>query len=647
VWLTLGPNATLPDVLAAILNSLNMYRPDFFLLKPEQQIELLVEVLRRPQESTFVVLDQFEELLNPEDGQYHDDRQWRGHGQSRAKGWPEAPQASSPAPLHVNAGRGALPLFLRMMQKDIGASCLLLTCSSSPYGPENFQETRVRSYLISRMSMPEGVALLLQRDVRGTSRQELSLVWQRCGGHTYALVLFSTLFALCGFSLSYLLDSPDYAPLWSGEVTLNLIGAIYSYLNPMQRTLLRALSLFTEPVPLSGIVVAITGSGGDSLGSHDIQAFERELDRLTQLSLVQRHEERYMLHPLLRQYTREQGGDQLGGAGPDPYMSIGNDRSPSGDLGVEAPINPMRTHPEARQIALAAGHMRVAAYYFQLAQQYCPPREQRRSLQDIEPFVFVVRHLCLGWHWQQAYDLLLEEGLCESMVQWGGWNTLIGLYKGMLPPNGVLTRKDQGQALSMLGLLYDRLGDSSQSVACYQQALAVQWEINDVHGQVITLTNSGELFRSHGQYEQARANFEQALMLNRQQYDPLLESVILHDLGLLYQAEKDYGQAMSCYLESLKLARHEQYNEGMILTNSGILLYEEGYVVEALALLFAAVQLRQSISDPTVGSLLLFFNTLEQRLGSEMFARLCQEARAIQERPEEVLARRAASNMRQ
>jgi tetratricopeptide (TPR) repeat protein len=238
----------------------------------------------------------------------------------------------------------------------------------------------------------------------------------------------------------------------------------------------------------------------------------------------------------------------------------------------------------------------------------------------------------------------------------------------MLPPNGVLTRKDEGQALSMLGLLYGRLGDSSQSLACYQQALAVQLEIEDVHGQVITLTNSGELFRSQGQYAQARANFEQALMLNRQrtmpegdtiagaspsitlgQYDPLLECVILHNLGLLYQAEKDYRQALSCYLESLKLARHldERYNEGMILTNSGMLLYEEGYVVEALALLFAAVQLRQSISDPTMGSVLLFLNMLRQRLESKTFARLCQEARAIREEPEEVLARRAALNMRQ
>jgi hypothetical protein len=39
---------------------------------------------------------------------------------------------------------------------------------------------------------------------------------------------------------------------------------------------------------------------------------------------------------------------------------------------------------------------------------------------------------------------LFEEGLHESMVQWGAWNTLIGLYTGLLPPFGILVRRDEG-----------------------------------------------------------------------------------------------------------------------------------------------------------------------------------------------------------
>jgi hypothetical protein len=74
---------------------------------------------------------------------------------------------------------------------------------------------------VSRISLPEGVALLQQRGVQG-AYEELSLTWQRCGGHAFALVVFSALMKLSGLSLSYLLNAPEYQPLWSGEVPLHL-----------------------------------------------------------------------------------------------------------------------------------------------------------------------------------------------------------------------------------------------------------------------------------------------------------------------------------------------------------------------------------------------------------------------------------------
>src|SRR5260221_9145005 len=117
--------------------------PDFFMRKAEQQVELLRQALCRPQESAFVVLDQFEELLDAETSQ-------------------------------GLVGRGAIPLFLDMLQSDLGASRVLLTCRNSPYNTQNDEHARVRSYLVSRISLPEGVALLQQRGVKGAP-QELSL----------------------------------------------------------------------------------------------------------------------------------------------------------------------------------------------------------------------------------------------------------------------------------------------------------------------------------------------------------------------------------------------------------------------------------------------------------------------------------------
>jgi tetratricopeptide (TPR) repeat protein len=623
VWLSLGPNATLPDVIAAILCEIEktvpksgasnggaglapalvqsappLLSPAFFMRRHEEQIDLLRQVLSRPQESAFVVLDQFEELLNVESAQ-------------------------------GTVGRGALPLFLEMLQMDLGASKLLLTCRNSPFKPQNGAHTRVRTNLVSRISIPEGVALLLQRGVRGT-QEELSLIWQRCAGHVFALILFSALCALSGFSLSYLLNSPDYAPVWNGDVTLNLIGVVYNFMNPIQRTILCSLCLFCEPVPAEGIVIATIGKETTNV---DTSIFERELDVLMGFSLMQQYSldkgsPRFYLHPLLREFVEER------------YFEV-NERYPGRELtialGVMNEPNPIIGNPEAREVALAAGHIRVATYYSYLAQQYCPPPRERQSPLDVEPLLAMAHHLCLGWHWQQAYDLLSYEGLHESMMRWGAWNTLIQLYTAMVPPLGVVTRTDQGHIFSHLGLLFGRLGDYQQSTFYYEQALVTQREIGDLHGEAVTLTNQGEMLRSIGQPQEARAIFEQALSLNRQAYDAHLESVLLHNLGLLCQNEQNYQQALQNYQQSLKLAQSLQgsANVGLILTNIAMLLFEQNRLTESLALFFSALQLRQSTQDQTVASLVLFLQMLEQKMGPEAFARLRQEALDNQE---EVLA---------
>jgi tetratricopeptide (TPR) repeat protein len=593
VWLTIGPNATLPDCLAALMSSINAgtLSTDFLLFKPDHQIALVFNALsrlRQQQAGIFVVLDQFEELLDPK----------------TAQGLP---------------GRGSIALFLDMLRQELGSSRVLFTNYCSPFTAQNNEKLHVRSYLVSRVSMPEGSALLQQRGVQG-STPELSLVWQRCGGHVYALVLFCALFTLSGFSLSYLLNSPDYQFLWNGDVTFNLIGLVYNFLNPIQRTLLRALCLFSEPVPLDGLLLAITGDGPPA----DAQSYQSELATLIYLSIVQqsadeKYQPCYLLHYAIHQYTSEH------------YLE-GHDRRISGKLesavGVASEPNPMAGNAEARDIGLAAGHMRVASYYQRLASRRCPPRQERKCLRDVEPLLEVVQHLCLGWHWQQAYDLFSAEGLHDNLMQWGEWNVLIRLYMAIVPPAGIVTRHDESLICSHLGVLYGRLGDYQPGTHYYEQALATQREINDLHGQAITLINQGELLRSTGNTQQARANFEQACRILEQKPDMHLQSVVLHNMGLLAQNEKEYALALQNYLQSLKLAQNlnEPYNQGMILTNMGMLFFEQGRLPESLALLQNAWQVRQKAQDPTVNVLARFLNALEQKMGSEAFAQLRREA---------------------
>ncbi len=607
IWLSIGKHTTIPDLISAILARMQMSDPGFFLLAPGQQISTLLQVLRRPQENALIVLDQFESFLHPETQQ-------------------------------DAIGRGSLMLFLELLQTELGTSRILLTSYESPYD-QNMEETRVRTYLVSRMSSPEGATLMQQYGIQA-SPEDFSLAWQRCAGHVFALILLCALVHLSGISLSTFLNSPQYQWLWNGDVTSLLVASVYRYLNPLQYVIMRALSLFEEPVSLAAIIQTIMStnirSSNDANTSYN--AFEKALVTLLQYSLLQTQtnaqgEQCYTLHALLRYYL------------VDHYLE-GSDRSPGSpfalSLGATPPPKSVNDQ-EAQQMAIAAGHMEVATYYYNQSSKLCPPRDKRTGLQDIVPFLAIIRHLILGWHWQDACNLLFHEGLHDSLVQWGAWNTLVGLYTTLLPPFGSLQRKDEALVSQHLATIYGRLGDMEQSQHYFEQALAAYNELGNRHGEATTLANQGELLRLNEQWEAARTNFEQVLLLNRQEQDPLLQCSTLHNLGLLYDRAKEFQSAQSYYLAALKLiyrlsqtatagtikTTSSQYM-GTIMTNIGILCYQQKQTVESIALLLAAQQLRLALRDPGVVILERFLTAIEQQMGHDAYQHVCEEAYRVQ-----------------
>ncbi len=588
VWLTLDSYTTLPDLVAAILSGIGTQEPGLFLLKPEQQISIVLRTLRRPQENALVVLDQFESLLYPEVNQ-------------------------------SVAGRGALPAFLSMLQTDLGASRILLTNYESPFEDKDGEESHVRSYLVSRISLPEGVALLQQRGIR-CAPEELSLIWQRCTGHVFSLVLFSALVQVSELPIDTLLNGDDFKPMWGGDVIANLITGIYHYLNTTQRTILYILSLFNDPVSLEGVITTIAAYNAADK-SLIPAACERELLHFVQLGLVQPAFNTagvlcYRVHSLPRQYIPEHFIEE------DPLLST-METIPNS----EAPNN-----ATPQQAVLAVGHRQIAKYYRQIIPNQCPPLDQRQSPLDVESIIKAIRHHCFGWQWQLGCELLFEEGLHESMVQWGAWNALLGLYTAMLPPLGSLAHRDEALVSSHVAMIYGRLGEHQQSKTYFEQALTIQQQIGDLSGQAMTLTNQGELLRVRGEYQQARQNFEQSLSLLKQHPDDQLQCILLHNMGLIVQHEKDYDKALYYYAEALRLATAtgKQHYAGMILTNLGMLLYENNEYKEALALMLAALRMREMVHDPSVPMLERFLVALEQKMGSEAYNALCKEALEIQ-----------------
>jgi tetratricopeptide (TPR) repeat protein len=603
VWLTINSYTTLPDLIGIILSGINMYEPGLFQLKPDQQVSTLLRALRRSQESAFIVLDQFETLLQSDTSQ-------------------------------AVTGRSMLPIFLNMLQTELGASRILLTSHEPLYGGQQADDSHVRSYLVTRISMPEGTGVLQQRQIQGTP-EHFSLAWQRCTGNVFSLVLLSMLIHASQTTLETLLEAPAYKSLWAGDVIKHLIAYVYRYLTPLQRAILQVLSLFTVPAPLEGIIMTIAGTTITNQHSNTQAsvAFERDLLYLFQAGLIQqfyntRNQPCYTLHSLLRNYILEH------------FLAD--------DQGQSAPINtdaPPPQKAEALRNALATAHVQVANYYKDAIQHQCPPREQRSSPLDIEPVIGAIRHLCLSWRWQQACDLLFYEGLEESLLTWGNWHTLLGLYLELLPPIGVLPRKDEGLVASNVAMLYGRIGEYQQSKNYFEQALQAQQEIGDHQGEAMTLTNQGEILRLLGEYNQARQSFEHAMSLE-QEPDNNLRCVILHNIGLIAQHDQDYKQAIECYTEALRFATvlSKQEYIGIILTNLGMTLYQNHQYLEGLALLLTALQIREALSDPSFPLLERFLVALEQKIGHDNYVLLCQQAIAMQS---EVLARFMPSETQQ
>jgi Tfp pilus assembly protein PilF len=242
----------------------------------------------------------------------------------------------------------------------------------------------------------------------------------------------------------------------------------------------------------------------------------------------------------------------------------------------------------------------------------------------------MLEHLCLGQHWQIAYDQLCHFALDEDLVRWEIWHTLIRLYEMMLPPTGSLIRRDEGLVCSALAMIYSRMGEFEQSRTYYTSALAIQRDMGDRQSEAITLTNQGEFLRTLGDYEQAHQNFVQALALVQPQSHPELSYVLAHNMALLAQHQHDYPQSLRSFMQALQLARQNQdrEREGVILTNIGLLLCEQQRYQDGLALLLPALQMRSARNDPSTASLVAFLNKLEQRMGNAAFASLRQAAQA-------------------
>ncbi len=459
LWITVEETtptfAYLAETISAVLG-----KPlaDFGKLPPQNQAAALFNLLNTPAHTCLIVVNQFENLLDSQTGQAND------------------------------PGLGE---WLDILNSRLCRCRVLLTSRPMPRGTHDYPPTHVQEHPVAGLATNEGMDLLRKQGVQTAQATdaELRIAVVRCAGHALSLELLASILRRNqSLSLHSLFNNPIYAQLWTGDIARKLLDYIYEQqLDDVQRQLLRAFSVYREPVPLEAARVLLEAT---ALQTPVLDALNV---LLSQHLLQDIGKECYQLHAIVAEYARRHFDER---------------------------------DEKANKQALRAAHAQAAQYYMQRAEINCPPREKRRAIEDIKPLIEAFWQYCQAGQWQEAYNLMLEEGLFADLRRWGRNTILLELWQLLLPSQEWQPERSQAARIySGLGSVYDDLGKQQEALAYFEQALAIRREVGDRGGEGITLHNIGTLYFERNHYDVALTFFLSARKILEEVQSPHRDGV--------------------------------------------------------------------------------------------------------------------------
>jgi len=497
---------------------------------------------------------------------------------------------------HALTDRPGVGEWLDIINSQLCACRVLLTSRPRPVGTREYPPTYLYEYPVGGLEPDEGVSLLHNQGVQGTY-EELQAAVSYCAGHAFSLTLLASLLRDHHLDLTTLFKQSS---LWTGDIATNLLDQIYTQrLNDVQRKLLLAFSAYREPVPFEAANAVITyATKGQLTPALKALRTQRLLEALDGSC--------YQLHAIVAGYART-------------HIDESSER--------------------ANEEALRAAHARAARYYLDQAVKNCPPREQRRKVNDVHDLIEAIWQYCQAEQWQEAYNLMVQEQIFADLHFLGGNAILLELYQ-LFPlskwPSDNLQkariyidlgdiyrvvgqnlqalkyleqglhicqeagdRKGKGQAFTSLGRVHNPLGNKNRAREYYEQALNIWREVQDLGGESLVLLNLGWVYMDLGQMDRAREYFEQGLHVCQEIGDRRREGSALYSLGQVSQLLGSEGDALKHYEKALRICRGVGYRgeEGAILTNMGLIYNMSGQEVLALKYCKEALGIAREVGD--------------------------------------------------
>lgn len=565
IWLTIDQAVSFADLAGNLHKAVGKPLPDLSSLSPHSQAVSLFNALNATDRPRLIVLDQFENLLDWNTG-------------------------------HALPDRPGVGEWLDIINSQQCACRILLTSRPRPVGLREYPPTFLQEYAVGGLTVNEGVALLRNQGVQGTEL-ELQAAVTHCAGHAFALSLLATLLRDHHLSLSALFNS---SMLWAGDIATNLLDQIYKeQLSNIQRDLLRAFSIYREPVPLEATKGVISQVAKGELSSA-LKALR------VQHLLEAAGEGRYQLHTIIAEYAQDHFDE--------------NDE-------------------QANAQALRAAHAKAAQYYLQQSAIHCPPQNRWHQKSDVHDLIEAIWQYCQAEQWQKAYNLMREEELFTHLSRWGENATLLELYhllsvekwqpedvyrayicinlgevnrvvgrmeraltyleQGLFLCQKTGDRTGEARALTYLGRAYNPLGNKKRARAYYERALTILREVGDRTGEALLVNNLGWIYFDLGQLRRALEYYEQGLSIYQEVGDRNGEAPTLYSIGNVYQHLGQSEQALDYFIQALNTCREvgDRGWESATLSDLGRIYNAMGEWESALRCCEEALTISREIGD--------------------------------------------------
>ncbi|MBV9711654.1 MAG: tetratricopeptide repeat protein, partial [Ktedonobacteraceae bacterium] len=581
LWLTLEETTSLFEVCATLCQASGVAQPEFQSMTPSDLVVTMCDLLQQGPRPRLVVLDQFENWLDPQTRQ---------------------PRSEHPA----------VSLWLEQLNNHLSSSRLLFTSRLYPHGQRQPLDAYVQRYALTGLSQPEGLQLLRLGHLQ-ESDAELASTISYYQGHPLALAWLRDL--LQGnrvISLTVLVQDISYKQRFANDLAHSVLHYMYTQqLTEEQRELLRAFAIYRQPVPLQAtqqIVQAHQASAALSV--------LLDLELLQEVSLLV-----YRVPPVIRDFVQAQlnASDLLRA---DEQLSPVHQIAASYYQELFAATSRSSTSPSRDDILL----LLEAAWHL------CQAGRQSEAARLIHR-----EHLFRALSRWGDNILLLD--LYHSLLPetWDAAPELVGqLYHEMGTIYNALGQKSEARlayerslsflrqtdepallaaALNDLGTVYRSLDQESLVSACYQEAWALCEQAGEPFPQRgITLNNQGRLLYEQGLeqerqrqkvratalYQEALSHYEQALAAHLRNHLPEEEGWTLLNLADAYASLDQRSQALAHYRQALSHFRElgERRGEGTALNNLGLLLaYDPTTREQAASCYTLALCIFRSVGD--------------------------------------------------